>query len=268
MLLTRMDLLNQQFLDKMNNNIGRLHFEDESGLTRDSMMQKRSSATAGSRTSPPPVSPSKRKYIGEHAGEPGHLVTEHMSKMSRLFAAHLRGKPVNGDNGQDPWVSHQTHFDYPTSSISSLHGNLVYAPLTTFTMDQTLDLTKTSMDTRRTTSANLPVNGLIKLQQNRPSVITCAPASNHTCSLSLCHMSPSGCTSDAKSKANANPANDPEIEEHFRRSLGKIYKELEPTSNSVSITGSVDEHFVKALGETWFQIQAKGSGFASPESTL
>lgn len=57
-----------------------------------------------------------------------------------------------------------------------------------------------------------------------------------------------------------NTAVDPVIEEHFRRSLGKNYKEPEPISNSVSITGSVDDHFAKALGKTWLQIKAKGPG--------
>lgn len=65
----------------------------------------------------------------------------------------------------------------------------------------------------------------------------------------------------------ANTACDPVIEEHFRRSLGKNYKEPEPTStNSVSITGSVDDHFAKALGETWLQIKNKGSPSSSNSS--
>ena len=65
---------------------------------------------------------------------------------------------------------------------------------------------------------------------------------------------------------SANTVCDPVIEEHFRRSLGKNYKEPEPVSNSVSITGSVDDHFAKALGETtWLQIMAKGGGPQSPE---
>lgn len=56
------------------------------------------------------------------------------------------------------------------------------------------------------------------------------------------------------------------IEEHFRRSLGKNYKEAEPVSNSVSITGSVDDHFAKALGDAWLQIKAKGGGSQPPEA--
>lgn len=57
------------------------------------------------------------------------------------------------------------------------------------------------------------------------------------------------------------------IEEHFRRSLGRNYKQPEPVTNSVSITGSVDDHFTKALGETWLQIKAKGSSSSSPDSS-
>lgn len=64
----------------------------------------------------------------------------------------------------------------------------------------------------------------------------------------------------------ANTVCDPVIEEHFRRSLGKNYKKSEPESNSVSITGSVDDHFAKALGDAWLQIKAKGGGHRTPEA--
>lgn len=66
----------------------------------------------------------------------------------------------------------------------------------------------------------------------------------------------------------ANTACDPVIEEHFRRSLGNNYKESEAVSNSVSITGSVDDHFAKALGDTWLQIKARGGGHPTPEADL
>ncbi|XP_072181894.1 uncharacterized protein [Diadema setosum] len=75
---------------------------------------------------------------------------------------------------------------------------------------------------------------------------------------------------------------DPDIEEHFRRSLGRHYKEAYsspppsatsptlgqstssssssppsslPNGNEVNITGSVDDHFAKALGDKWSQIK-------------
>ncbi|KAG7245680.1 hypothetical protein CRUP_035117, partial [Coryphaenoides rupestris] len=98
---------------------------------------------------------------------------------------------------------------------------------------------------------------------NRPSVITCAPANNRNCNLSHCPVSHNGNSNNYK-RANTNTPCDPVIEEHFRRSLGKNYKEPEPAAtNSVSITGSVDDHFAKALGDTWLQIKNKGS----PSST-
>lgn len=59
---------------------------------------------------------------------------------------------------------------------------------------------------------------------------------------------------------------DPVIEEHFRRSLGENYKEAESVSNSVSITGSVDDHFAKALGDAWLQIKARGGGHQAPDA--
>lgn len=69
---------------------------------------------------------------------------------------------------------------------------------------------------------------------------------------------------------SANTVCDPVIEEHFRRSLGRNYKEAEPltnpASNSVSTTGSVDDHFAKALGDAWIQIKAKDGGRQTPEA--
>ncbi|XP_072760570.1 uncharacterized protein [Anoplolepis gracilipes] len=52
---------------------------------------------------------------------------------------------------------------------------------------------------------------------------------------------------------------DPAIDEHFKRSLGpKEYAAVfSPNSNTDKETGlSVDDHFAKALGETWTRLQA------------
>ncbi|XP_066527789.1 transcription cofactor vestigial-like protein 4 isoform X2 [Hoplias malabaricus] len=255
MLLPRMDLLSQQFMDKMNNNIGRLHYDSYDDDSGDSRMHGLSSSVGSSRTGTP-ISPVKRKYDDEQVGS--DYDNEQMKKMSRLLTSHL-GPPSNGDSRQEPWNHIHNPFEHASSAISGLHGNRLYAPFPVFAVEQPLALTKNSMDTTR--SPLLSPHGSTERQQNRPSVITCAPASNRTCNLSNCHMSPNTCTSGAanvKSKTN---------EEHFRRSLGNIYKEPEPASNSVSITGSVDDHFAQALGETWLQIKAKGSGSRSPEST-
>ncbi|XP_051517218.1 transcription cofactor vestigial-like protein 4 [Myxocyprinus asiaticus] len=241
-----MDLLIHQFINKMNNNISRLHYnsyEDDSGTSRVHVLD----------SGPPPVSPTKRKHHDDHDSD-----EEHMNKMSRLLASHLRNP--NGDTViQESW--NRSSFEH--TSLSGLHNHHVFAPFPIFAMEQPLALTKQSSDLTRSTRLSPGPN--TQLQQNRPSVITCAPASSRTCSLSSCHMSPNSCISGSTNKTNANTVCDPVIEEHFRRSLGDIYKEPEPSSNSVSITGSVDDHFTKALGDTWLQIKARGHGPTTPQ---
>ncbi|XP_054163379.1 transcription cofactor vestigial-like protein 4 isoform X1 [Oppia nitens] len=54
----------------------------------------------------------------------------------------------------------------------------------------------------------------------------------------------------------SDEVNDPVIEEHFRRSLGKDYQQIfNNNSTNNSITYSVDDHFAKALGDTWTKLQ-------------
>lgn len=71
---------------------------------------------------------------------------------------------------------------------------------------------------------------------------------------------------------------DPVIDEHFRRSLGKDYLSIfrdegsevsdapdhkdnkGSNSNSITVTGlSVDDHFAKALGDTWVKLQEQSA---------
>lgn len=258
MLFTRMDLLNSQFLDKMNNNIGRLHYEDESRTP--------SLPTAVANMSGPPHGSGKRKYGDEQMDDRISCDEDHMTKMSRLFATQL-ARPSTGDNHNDPWRHSRTPVEQITSSSNGLHGNHLYASISGYAMDQPLALTKSSHDMGVTGREWSVVSATAERQQNRPSVITCAPASNRNCNLSHCHMN--GCSPSPPAdqrKTNANTVSDPVIEEHFRRSLGKNYKDAEPVSNSVSITGSVDDHFAKALGDAWLQIKAKGGGHQSSQS--
>ncbi|XP_060912992.1 transcription cofactor vestigial-like protein 4 [Labrus mixtus] len=260
MRFTSMDLLNSQFLDKMNNNIGRLHYEDESRTP--------SLPTAMSNiTGPPTHCPSKRKYGEEQMDDRINCDDDHMTKMSRLFATQL-ARPSAGDNRNEHWSLSHTPVEHITSSSNGLHGNHLYASISGYAVDQPLALTKSSHDLGGGSRERSVISsGTSERQQNRPSVITCAPASNRNCNLSHCHMN--GCSpsppTDQK-KGNANTINDPVIEEHFRRSLGKNYKEAEPVSNSVSITGSVDDHFAKALGDAWLQLKSKGGGHQTPEA--
>ncbi|XP_076124683.1 transcription cofactor vestigial-like protein 4b isoform X1 [Alosa pseudoharengus] len=273
MLLTKMDLLNYQYLDKMNNNIGILCYEGEAALRGEPRMQPMSlsSAVSNHRTGPPPISPSKRKHSGDQGHDSLDCSNEHVAKMSRLFAAQL-GKPANGDYRKDPRERSRSPPERVSVPAVSLHTGSLYGHMPSLAMDQPLALTKHSLDAARTLALSPNVSP-IERQQNRPSVITCAPANNRNCNLSHCTVSHNGCSSGLASNyrrpsSSNSTACDPVIEEHFRRSLGKNYKaEAEPVTNSVSITGSVDDHFAKALGETWLQIKAKGGSTGSPESS-
>lgn len=280
MLLTKMDLLNYQYLDKMNNNIGILCYEGEGGLRADPRLQSlslsSSTAISNHRTGPPPISPTKRKLSGEHADSDVDD-NEHVAKMSRLFAAQL--KP-NGDYRSPKDRSRSPPERLVMPSALSVHANHLYnphhhhhphhLPLSALSLEQPLALTKNSHESSR--ASTVPQHTVVERQQNRPSVITCAPANNRNCNLSHCPVSHNGCSnlSNNYRRINTNTVCDPVIEEHFRRSLGKNYKEPEPAAaaatNSVSITGSVDDHFAKALGDTWLQIKNKSSPSSSGSS--
>uniref|UniRef100_A0A1A8R2B3 POU class 3 homeobox 3b n=1 Tax=Nothobranchius pienaari TaxID=704102 RepID=A0A1A8R2B3_9TELE len=172
--------------------------------------------------------------------------------------------------------------DTPDLDHGSHHHHHHHHMATLASMDQPLALTKNSMVEAARSSAAAMVTmphtvSTVERQQNRPSVITCAAANNRNCNLSQCPVSHNGCSNltnnyrrinrESQHAPQTNTACDPVIEEHFRRSLGKNYKEPEPpATNSVSITGSVDDHFAKALGETWLQIKNKGSPSSSGSS--
>lgn len=231
----------------MNNNIGRLYFEDESRTA------SLSTSVTGI-TGIPSHCPSKRKY-GEQMEDQINSDDDHMAKM-RLFASQMV-RPTAGDNRNDHWSYSPIPVEHITSP-NGLHGNHLYASISGFAVDQPLALTKSTVDPAA--AREMPTGGNVERQQNRPSVIICAPASNRNCNLSHCHMNGSLSQNFDQKTGNAHTVCDPVIEEHFRRSLGKNYKDTEVESNSVSITGSVDDHFAKALGDTWLQIKAKGGG--------
>ncbi|OBS74715.1 hypothetical protein A6R68_14752 [Neotoma lepida] len=193
------------------------------------------------------------KHLGEvHGTSPGSPLSMPLS---------FRNKTVNGDCRRDPRERSRSPIERAAAPAVSLHGGHLYASLPGL-MEQPLALTKNSSDTGRSA---------VERQQNRPSVITCASAGARNCNLSHCPIAHSGCSAPGSASYRRPPSAtatcDPVVEEHFRRSLGKNYKEPEPAPNSVSITGSVDDHFAKALGDTWLQIKAaKDSASSSPES--
>ncbi|XP_026536347.1 transcription cofactor vestigial-like protein 4 isoform X1 [Pseudonaja textilis] len=272
MLFMKMDLLNYQYLDKMNNNIGILRqYEGEAALRGEPRMQSLpiSAAVTNHRTGPPPISPCKRRFSIDQGEDDLDCEKEHVPKMSRLFSPHLM-KTANGDYRKEHRERSRSPIERAVAPTMGLHANHIYASIPSLTMDQPLALTKNSMDVIRSVSMT-PTMTSVERQQNRPSVITCASASNRNCNLSHCPVVHSGCgaamPTSYRRPSSTTAACDPVVEEHFRRSLGKNYKEPEPVTNSVSITGSVDDHFAKALGDTWLQIKAAKDGVSnSPES--
>lgn len=261
MLFLKMDLLNYQYLDKMNN-VGILCYEGEAALRGEPRMQTLpvTSALSSHRTGPPPISPSKRKFSVDLGVDELDGGSEHASKMSRVFSPPLN-KTANGDCRKDPRERSRSPVERAVAPALSLHGGRLFSP--SLSAELPLALTKNSGDGGRTPGLP-PTPG--ERQQNRPSVITCASASARNCNLSHCPIAHSGCASYRRAPTSA-AACDPVVEEHFRRSLGKNYKEPEPAPNSVSITGSVDDHFAKALGDTWLQLKAaKDGASSSPES--
>ncbi|CAG2205076.1 uncharacterized protein LOC143045237 isoform X1 [Mytilus galloprovincialis] len=122
----------------------------------------------------------------------------------------------------------------------------------------------------------------------RPSVITCAPNVVDRGQQSLSpSISPQSLPSPSRREVRTELC-DPAIEEHFRRSLGRDYSDFVSSKSSpktpslpspsgpppqlpsppvenktqiatnVSITGSVDDHFAKSLGNsTWTALKAK-----------
>ncbi|KAM5279760.1 transcription cofactor vestigial-like protein 4 isoform 1-T1 [Ctenodactylus gundi] len=263
-----MDLLNYQYLDKMSG-LGLLCYEGEAALRGDPRMQTLpvASALGSHRTGPPPISPSKRKLSLEPGDEDRDCESDPVAKMGRVFSPHLN-KPANGDCRKDPRERSRSPVERAAAPSAGLHGGHLYASLPGLSMEP-LALTKSSADAGRPAGLSPPLPP-VERQQNRPSVITCASAGARNCNLSHCPVAHSGCAAPAASyrrPPSAAPTCDPVVEEHFRRSLGKNYKEPEPAPSSVSITGSVDDHFAKALGDTWLQIKAaKDGASSSPES--
>ncbi|XP_055985604.1 transcription cofactor vestigial-like protein 4 isoform X3 [Sorex fumeus] len=223
------------------------------------------SALTSHRTGPPPISPSKRKFSVDLGVDELECEGDHASKMSRIFSPQLN-KTANGDCRKDPRERSRSPVERAVAPGLGLHGGRLFSP-PSLGAELPLALTKNSGDGGR--APGLPPTAGER-QQNRPSVITCASASARNCNLSHCPIAHSGCAAGPASYRRAptsTTACDPVVEEHFRRSLGKNYKEPEPAPNSVSITGSVDDHFAKALGDTWLQLKAaKDGASSSPES--
>ncbi|CAN7981542.1 unnamed protein product [Ixodes pacificus] len=88
---------------------------------------------------------------------------------------------------------------------------------------------------RRSDEQPLDMSQRAAVPQARPSVITCAAR----------------CRTGASARDT-----DPIVEAHFRRSLGSQYAALFATpSAATEASVTVDDHFAKALGDTWRRLQ-------------
>lgn len=139
-------------------------------------------------------------------------------------------------------------------------------------------------------SASSSQNSTYSSHVSRPSVITCAPTVERGQQKLSPSVSPQSLPSPSRREVRTELC-DPAIEEHFRRSLGHNYSDFvssklspktptlpSPTApyqhplpqippetkpqtqnvTNVSITGSVDDHFAKSLGNsTWTALKSK-----------
>ncbi|MGH0182708.1 UNVERIFIED_CONTAM: hypothetical protein FKN15_010559 [Acipenser sinensis] len=123
-----------------------------------------SSAISNHRTGPPPISPNKRKYNGDQGEDDVDCDNEHVSKMSRLFAAQL-GKPSNGDYRKDHGDRSRSPVERVAAPTMSIHPNHMYAPtIPSLAMDQPLALTKNSTDAARTVGISPTVSPIERQQ--------------------------------------------------------------------------------------------------------
>ncbi|NWQ82901.1 VGLL4 protein, partial [Columbina picui] len=229
-----------------------------------------SPALPNHRTGPPPASPSKRKLSMDQGDEELDCENDHVSKMSRMFSPHLNSTADLGRVQQRSRSPAQRNLQPSLKKDGSSSGSRMGATgmANVWERDLIVPWRKKVLNGGMAGAGNVTVFFFLP-PQNRPSVITCASANNRNCNLSHCPIAHSGCAAGPayRRPSSTAPACDPVVEEHFRRSLGKNYKEPEPVANSVSITGSVDDHFAKALGDTWLQIKAAKDGVSSsPES--
>ncbi|XP_023248533.1 transcription cofactor vestigial-like protein 4 isoform X2 [Copidosoma floridanum] len=92
-----------------------------------------------------------------------------------------------------------------------------------------------------------------------PTIATPGATTEDTAVTPTASVTPSAATRGQRTgMRTAGVASDPAIDEHFKRSLGlKDYAAVFNAATSDKETGlSVDDHFAKALGETWTRLQA------------
>ncbi|XP_039599122.1 vestigial like 4 like [Polypterus senegalus] len=250
-----MAVANFQYITRMNSGFKVYILEGQPSLRTDDRYRQLSSY----RTGVPPVYPIKRKYCTEN----NHSTDERPLKLRKSSLALItRERALFGDATRsfqkepvhvapDRNVPPVTAAVRSTSPIHRLPSPVYASP----PMDEPLALIKKpgycSPSEGATANGSSP-SSTVRMQQMRPSVITCVSSSQRASSKSP--DLPSSCCSAA---SLVPPSCDPVVEEHFRRSLGNCYREADASLQHVSV--SVDDHFAKALGDKWHQIKGSPS---------
>ncbi|XP_064414372.1 transcription cofactor vestigial-like protein 4 [Latimeria chalumnae] len=212
---------------------------------------------------PSPCSPDQSPNSSSPCSPEGlNLTLQHSPVQSlTLVPLHSPQQNINMASRRSP-VDHLTSLSprSPTEHVT-LPLSRDRAHASGMSPDEPLALIKKPTEASKSNSSPLSTAQLNTLQQMRPSVIMCVSSSHRACGrsspcpLTCCH---SGCPTPAyrpetKALPLITPCN-PVVEEHFRRSLCRNFGDPEP-SPCVSISGSVDDHFAKALGDKWLQIK-------------
>ncbi|XP_034727982.1 vestigial like 4 like [Etheostoma cragini] len=199
---------------------------------------------ANERARVPTVHPLKRKLSHERGLTLEERRERVLSRSSTKAAQRAAQAPRMFNRPQSP-----TSTWSPTPSPTSpMPAHVYYAPV----MDEPLALIKKPRKDPESTEGKTKSSAPSQVQM-RPSVITCVSSSRNPSCRSEFQRSPASVIS--------KHSYDHVVEEHFQRSLGVNYQKAR--SQQLSISVSVDDHFAKALGDKWLQIQSKSSSCSS-----
>ncbi|XP_076859075.1 vestigial like 4 like [Brachyhypopomus gauderio] len=180
----------------------------------------------------------------KHTSERGRTLEERRERALSKSLAITTRRPSGFSVPESP-----TSTWSPTASPPHLIPSPVHS---TPVMDEPLALIKKPrMEPEKTEHKNKTT---AVRQQVRPSVITCVSSVKSAHRAEVCCSHSSVVTQRSYDH----------VEEHFQRSLGVNYQM--GSSQQLSISVSVDDHFAKALGEKWLQLKASSSSCNSSSS--
>ncbi|KAL2092666.1 hypothetical protein ACEWY4_012464 [Coilia grayii] len=220
-----------------------------------------------------PAHPIKRK----HSSERGLTLEERRERVLSKHAAAVRRSSVNSVPESPSPSSTSTWSPAPSPAHSPTSSPLALPAYAAPVLEEPLALIKKPRrESGADTAQERPRAGPAPTCQiqMRPSVITCVSSATRPSRGALQH-----CTHTTVVSGRSCDR----VEEHFQRSLGANYhKAASPLSinakatsqlsinakatSPLSISGSVDDHFAKALGDKWHQIKGSSSSSSTPPS--